>query len=235
MNVGDPVTEAACWNAAWRMVTSGALAGADFAGLVARRLGSAEGAAPLPVAGLEVLLERAVTAADLYAPDTERAGARAALAAASLAEGGRRVGRGGGEPAAARAGGRVRGQRAVRRAAGRSRARGWTAGPGRTAWSSTATCAGGCCGRWRPAASPPTRTWTRWPPRTRWPGSRTWSACRAAAAGRRGQGGGLGSWRWPTGQDRRTTEAAARGIWVPGQEAVLAGYREPATSPRRCP
>jgi aminopeptidase N len=28
------------------------------------------------------------------------------------------------------------------------------------------------------------------------------------------------------GQDRRTTEAAARGIWVPGQEAVLAGYRE---------
>ena len=28
------------------------------------------------------------------------------------------------------------------------------------------------------------------------------------------------------GQDRRTTEAAARGIWVPGQEAVLAGFRD---------
>ena len=39
MNTGDPLTEAACWNAAWRMVTTGALAGADFAGLVARRLG----------------------------------------------------------------------------------------------------------------------------------------------------------------------------------------------------
>jgi aminopeptidase N len=37
MDVGDPVTEAVCWNAAWRMVTTGALAGADFAGLVARR------------------------------------------------------------------------------------------------------------------------------------------------------------------------------------------------------
>ena len=114
MDVGDPVTEAVCWNAAWRMVTTGALAGADFAGLVTRRLGSVEGAAPLPVAGLEVLLERAVTAADLYTPDTERGGLRAAVAAASLAEAGAAVGRGGGEPAAARAGGGVRGQRVLR-------------------------------------------------------------------------------------------------------------------------
>ena len=37
------------------------------------------------MAGLEVLLERAITAADQYSPDAERAGLRAALAAASLA------------------------------------------------------------------------------------------------------------------------------------------------------
>ena len=54
MDVGDPLTEAVCWNAAWRMVTAGsaadALAAADFAGLVIRRLrGSVS--LPDPVAG----------------------------------------------------------------------------------------------------------------------------------------------------------------------------------------
>ena len=48
MDVGDPRTEAVCWNAAWRMVTAGSgadsLAAADFAGLVIRRLG---GSAPV--------------------------------------------------------------------------------------------------------------------------------------------------------------------------------------------
>ena len=144
MDVGDPVTEAVCWNAAWRMVTTGALAGADFAGLVARRLG---GGAPLPAAGLEILLERAVTAADLYAPDTERAGLRASVAAASLA--GVSAGRRGAEP--------------------------------------------GSCRALRPDAAAKAAAWE------------------LALA---------------EGQDRRTTEAAARGIWVPGQEAVLAGFRE---------
>ena len=85
MDVGDPLTEAVCWNAAWRMVTAGSeagsLAAADFAGLVIRRL---SGSLSLPVAGIEVLLERAVTAADLYAPRAERAGLRAAIASACL-------------------------------------------------------------------------------------------------------------------------------------------------------
>jgi aminopeptidase N len=89
MNTGDPMTEAACWNAAWRMVTSGALSGADLAGLVTRRLA---GSPPLPAVGLEVLLGWAVTAADLYTADTERGGARAALAAASLAGAGAAAG-----------------------------------------------------------------------------------------------------------------------------------------------
>ena len=85
MDVGDPLTEAMCWNVVWRMVTAGSgagsLAAADFAGLVIRRVG---GSVSLPVAGVEVLLERAVTAADLYAPHTERAGLRAAIASACL-------------------------------------------------------------------------------------------------------------------------------------------------------
>jgi aminopeptidase N len=85
MEVGDPLTEAVGWNAAWRMVTTGVLAGGDFAGLVTRRLGSAEGGITLPVAGLEVLLERVVTAASRYAPDAERPGLLASVAAASLA------------------------------------------------------------------------------------------------------------------------------------------------------
>ena len=86
MDVGDPLTEAVCWNAAWRMVTAasaatGTLAAADFAGLVIRRLGRS---VSVPVAGIEVLLERAVTAADLYTSGTERAGLRVAIASACL-------------------------------------------------------------------------------------------------------------------------------------------------------
>src|ERR1035441_862596 len=81
MDVGDPLTEAVCWNAAWQMVTGGALAGPDFAGLVTRRLG---GPGFLPVPGLEVLLERAVSCADLYAPPGDRGRLRSRLAQACL-------------------------------------------------------------------------------------------------------------------------------------------------------
>ena len=81
MDVGDPLTEAVCWNAAWRMVTAGSLAASDFAGLVIRRL---SGSLSLPLAGIEALSERAVTAADQYAPGAERAGLRAAIASACL-------------------------------------------------------------------------------------------------------------------------------------------------------
>ena len=200
MNTGDPLTEAACWNAAWRMVTSGALSGADLAGLVTRRLAAfpfllpPTTPAPLPIAGLEVLLERAVTAAGLYTSDAERGGARAALAAASLAGAGAAAP---GSPAqrALAAGFAASAHPAI---SWRRRARGWTAGRGRTGWTSTATCAGGCCARWRPAGSPPTRTWTPWPPRTRWPGSGTgrpaWPRGRRPRPRKR-----RGNWRWAAG------------------------------------
>jgi aminopeptidase N len=220
MDVGDPVTEAVCWNAAWRMVTTGALAGADFAGLVARRLGSAEGGAPLPVAGLEVLLERAVTAADLYAPDTERAGLRASVAAASLAEG------------AAGAAGSPR-QRALAAGFAASASSGEQLEVARS-WLSGATpdgvvLDGDLRGRLLRtlaarglateedldalAASDPVGGEQN---------HLTSRALRPDAAAK------AAAWELAldASQDRRIAEAAAAGIWVPGQEAALAGLRE---------
>ncbi len=80
VDVGDPLTEAVCWNAFWRMVAEGSLAAADFVALVVRRLPGS-----LPVVGLEVLLEWAVSAADGFAPQAERGRLRADLAGACLA------------------------------------------------------------------------------------------------------------------------------------------------------
>jgi aminopeptidase N len=78
MEVGDALTEALCWNAAWQMVISGDLAAADLASLIIRRLPG------LPSAGTEVLLERAVKCADVYAPAADRAAIRERLAGAAL-------------------------------------------------------------------------------------------------------------------------------------------------------
>ena len=90
MDVGDPLTEAVCWNAAWRMVTAGRggpLAAADLAGRdpAARRVGV------LPVPGIEVLLERAVTA-PTCTPRSERGAMRVVIAAAAGWPGGRAAG-----------------------------------------------------------------------------------------------------------------------------------------------
>ncbi|HEV8065952.1 MAG TPA: ERAP1-like C-terminal domain-containing protein, partial [Acidimicrobiales bacterium] len=88
LDIGDPVTESACWNAAWDMTTSAELAAADFVDLVGRRISSATA---LP--GLADLLGQAVQAADYYAtpgqrPDLRRRLADAALAGAERAEAG---------------------------------------------------------------------------------------------------------------------------------------------------
>jgi aminopeptidase N len=99
MDVGDPLTEAVCWNAAWERVTGGSLAAADLGELIARRLGrtglggtglGGTGlGGTLPAAGLEVLIERAVSCADVYAPPAERAGLRSRIARACLDAAGR--------------------------------------------------------------------------------------------------------------------------------------------------
>jgi aminopeptidase N len=217
MNTGDPLTEAACWNAAWRMVTSGALSGADLAGLVTRRLA---GSPPLPAVGLEVLLGWAVTAADLYTADTERGGARAALAAASLAGAGAAAG---GSPA----------QRTL--AAGfaasahtgdqLAQARAWLDGGPRP---DGLDLDGDLRGRLLRtlaarglatdedldalAAADPVA------------GERNRAACLAA---RPDAAAKEAAWQLALGGgDRRLTEAAASALWVPGQEALLAGYRD---------
>ncbi len=74
MDVGDPLTEAVCWNAAWHLVSRGQLAAADLAGLIVRRL------AGLPLPGIQVLLDRGITCADVYAPPAGRAVIREQLA-----------------------------------------------------------------------------------------------------------------------------------------------------------
>ncbi|HEX2745447.1 MAG TPA: M1 family aminopeptidase [Streptosporangiaceae bacterium] len=76
--VGDPLSEAVCWNGFWLLVTS-ELPAAQFTDMVCRRLQ----AGGLPEAGVETLLSRAVEAADAWAPPRQRAGLREQIAAAT--------------------------------------------------------------------------------------------------------------------------------------------------------
>jgi aminopeptidase N len=85
LDVGDPTTEAVLWNAAWDMTAIAAeLPAAEFTDLVARRI--ATGALP---PGLMRLLDHAVAAVDFYAPAAQRAGLRERLAAAAADAAGR--------------------------------------------------------------------------------------------------------------------------------------------------
>jgi aminopeptidase N len=77
--LGDPLGEAVCWNGFWLLVTSAELPAAQFTDLVGRRLQ----AAGLPSAGIETLLSRAVEAADAWAPPSQRAGLREQIADAT--------------------------------------------------------------------------------------------------------------------------------------------------------
>jgi aminopeptidase N len=87
---GDPLTEAACWNAAWHMVLTARFPAAGYAALVARRLagatpaGDRPDATPLAASAVEALLGRAVTAADRYVPRAERPAVRTVVADAAL-------------------------------------------------------------------------------------------------------------------------------------------------------
>ena len=218
MDVGDPRTEAMCWNQTWRMVTAGSLAGADFAGLVIRRLGRA---AALPQAGIEVLLERAVTAADRYTAGTERTGVRVAVAAACL----------GGVSAAAAGSPRQRAlavgfaasaqsdeQLAVLRAwlAGGARPEGLAVDGDLRGYLLRTLAAQGLASEGdleALVAADPVG------------GERNAATCRAL---RPDAAAKSAAWELALagGQDWRMALASAHGIWVPGQEALLAGYRE---------
>jgi aminopeptidase N len=77
--LGDPLSEAVCWNGFWLLVTSGGLPAAQFTDMVCRRLR----AGGLPEVGTETLLSRATQAADAWAPPSQRAGLRAQIADAT--------------------------------------------------------------------------------------------------------------------------------------------------------
>ncbi|HEY2574986.1 MAG TPA: aminopeptidase N [Streptosporangiaceae bacterium] len=79
MQVDDPLAEAVCWTAAWDMTMAAELAASDFTDLVIRRIA----AEPVSIA-VDTLLQRARTAADYYAPPGQRPALRQRLAAAIL-------------------------------------------------------------------------------------------------------------------------------------------------------
>jgi aminopeptidase N len=78
-HVDDPLTEAVCWNGFWLEMTSGQVPPHVFADMVCRRLAAGD----LPRSGVETLLSRAVEAADLWADPALRAELRAGIADAA--------------------------------------------------------------------------------------------------------------------------------------------------------
>jgi aminopeptidase N len=77
--LGDPISEAVCWNGFWLLVTSGELPAAQFTDMAGRRLQ----AGGLPEVGVETLLSRAIEAADAWAPPRQRAELREQIADAT--------------------------------------------------------------------------------------------------------------------------------------------------------
>ena len=210
MDVGDPLTEAVCWNAAWQMVTAAELAAADFADLVIRRLGTAPPALP-------ALSGSSAARAGRDRRRPVRAGYRTGLALRALA----------GVPAGA--GAAAAGSPAASLAAGFAPARPATAGAG-APWLAggsrpdglvlDGTCA--CLLRTLAArglatdedldglvAADPVG------------GEQNLATCRAC--GRTpGQGGGLGA---ALAEARTGGSRGVRGgVWVPGQDELMAGY-----------
>ena len=79
--VGDPLSEAVCWNGFWLLVTSGELPAAQFTDMAGRRLR----AGGLPAVGVETLLSRAVEGADAWTRPDQRPGLREQIADAARA------------------------------------------------------------------------------------------------------------------------------------------------------
>jgi aminopeptidase N len=77
--LGDPLSEAVCWNGFWLLVTSGELPAAQFVDMACRRLQ----AGGLPGVGVETLLSRAVESADAWAPPRQRGALREQVADAT--------------------------------------------------------------------------------------------------------------------------------------------------------
>jgi aminopeptidase N len=80
MRIDDPLSEAVCWNAAWDMVTSAELPAFTLVDMIARRLR----AGGLSVVAAETLSERAIACAGTWAPPALRARLREEIASACL-------------------------------------------------------------------------------------------------------------------------------------------------------
>ena len=213
MDVGDPLTEAVCWNAAWHMVTSGTLAAADLAGLIIRRLPA------LPQAGLEVLLGRALDCADRYAPPARRAAIKAQLADAALAR----------AHDAAPGGQRQRTLAAAFASSAHSDLqlellRSWLAGRTLPAGLDLSASLRGqvlfTLSARGLATDDDLDTLARLDPVEGTLNRATGRAMRPDHAAKET------AWRLALdpGQDWRTAHAHARGVWVPGQDAIMTGY-----------
>lgn len=215
LHLDDALTEAVCWNAAWDMTTSGEIGVDEFVSLVLRRIGRQ----PLP-AGPGQLLSRALHAAEYYAPPPWRARLRSAIAGAALAAAQRAV-----------PGGRDQSQLAIRFAAAAEEAgqlimlQSWLAAESlprgldlgldlrRQALETLAArdivtdAELDRFARDDPAGGADTGA--------------TCSALRPRAAAKEA------AWvsALAEGQPMRLARAHARGVWVPGQEELLAPYR----------
>ena len=215
MDVGDPLTEAVCWTAAWHMVTSGTLAAADLVGLIMRRL------AGLPLAGTKALLERAVECADVYAPPDDRARIRERLADSTCELAGQAAA--GGPHQQALAAGFAASAHSHRQL---GMLRSWLAGDslpdgltvkadlrGRILFTLSARGL---------ATDEELDTLVARDPVRGQQNHATCSAMRPDPAVKET------AWNLAlaTDQSLRMAEAHARGVWVPGQEGIMAGYRD---------
>jgi aminopeptidase N len=213
MDVGDPLTEAVCWNAAWHLVSRGQLAAADLATLIARRVGA------LPLPGIEVLLERAVGCADVYAPPSERAAIRELVAEAAARLAGQAA------PGSPRQRALAAGFAAAAQADGQlARLRGWLDGTGLPAGLTlTADLRSRILGTLAARGLASDADLDALPSLDPVQGERHRATCRAM---RPDAADKEAAWTLALASDQnwRMAQAYARGLWVPGQEQLMAGY-----------
>jgi aminopeptidase N len=222
--VGDPLTEAVCWNGFWLLVTSGELPAAQFTDMAGRRLQ----AGGLPEVGVETLLSRAVEAADAWAPPGRRAGLREQLADATRTAAGDARKLALGFAASAQADGQL----AVLGAwlAGRDLPDGLALDAELRARILFTLAARGL------ARADDIDALPRLDPVTGAANRATCLAMRPDLAAKEA----AWSVALSPGEPARIAQACAAGIWVPGQEDLMAGYRDryftqalPALGPRQ--
>jgi aminopeptidase N len=208
--VGDPLSEAVCWNGFWLLVTNGELPASQFTDMTCRRL-QADG---LPQSGVETVLGRAVEAADAWAPPAQRAGLREQLAAATRTAAGDAGKLAIGFAASAQADDQLATLAAW--LAGKDLPDGVSVNAELRARILFTLAARGM------ASEDDIETLPRLDPVTGEANRATCLAMRPDLAAKEAA--------WATalsaGQPARIAEACAAGIWAPGQENLMAGYRD---------